>query len=156
MCPILQLGVVFLVWQVQQPFANGMSILSHIPKTGYKFLVLSNLKLNPRSKAIWPGVRDQSSFFQGLQKEWAFLGRQSGLGIERKPNSFGKQAWTAIRKTQSFLCCQLGRPKSRLLNNTGCNKTLEKGSRLFEGYALRVLHLNQRSLHKKVQMRKEV
>ena len=43
-----------LLFLVLQAFGCliGMPILSHIPKTGYKFLVLSNLKINPCSKAI--------------------------------------------------------------------------------------------------------
>ena len=57
-----------LLFLVLQAFGCliGMPILSHIPKTGYKFLVLSNLKINPCSKAIWGGVWDQSFFFLGL------------------------------------------------------------------------------------------
>ena len=41
--PILWLGVGFLENQAWD-CASGMPILSHIPKTGYKLMVLSNLK----------------------------------------------------------------------------------------------------------------
>ena len=79
----------------------------------------ATLEIYSCSKAIWGGVWYQNSFLYELEKDWAFPGRKSSMGIPRKSHSFKREAWTVKKQHQSFWCCRLSIRKSRLLNNSG-------------------------------------
>ena len=59
-----------------------------------------------------------ATFGQELQKDWAFPGIKSSMGIRRKSHSFLKEAWNGIKQHQSFQSWRMGIPKSRLLKNS--------------------------------------
>ena len=106
-----------------------MPILSHTPKPGYKFLVLSNLKINPCSKAIWGGVWYQNSSLWELENNWAFLGKILVWELKGNLTLLEENNQTAIKQPQSLWCWRLGIPKSRLLNNSCHKHCLPKGTK---------------------------